>query len=141
MSIGKWQVNLMALSNSGTPLRIRRQTWITRADLKANRDWVYVYGDNVKRDGRRGLAREMRGEPNAHAISVSWGPFDPFLLETLHEAKREIDRDLAALAQRDATYIIWPMAGIVPEFLTMPDELYQFLRREARRLLRVEDPA
>lgn len=131
----------MALGNSGAPLRIRRQTWITRADLKANRDWIYVYGDNVKREGRRGLAREMRGEPNAHAISVSWGPFDPFLLQTMQDAKREIERDLAALAERDANYIIWPMAGIVPEFLTMPDELYQFLRREARRLLHVTDPA
>lgn len=131
----------MALGNSGAPLRIRRQTWITRADLKANRDWIYVYGDNVKREGRRGLAREMRGEPNAHAISVSWGPFDPFLLETLQDAKREIERDLAALAEREAACIIWPMAGIVPEFLTMPDELYHFLRRESRRLLQVTDPA
>ena len=58
----------MALGKSDVPFRIRRQTWITRADLKANRDLIYVYGDNVKRDGRRGLAREMRGEPNAHAI-------------------------------------------------------------------------
>ncbi|MCR9080603.1 MAG: hypothetical protein NXH78_16020 [Hyphomonadaceae bacterium] len=131
----------MALGNSGAPLRIRRQTWITRADLKANRDWIYVYGDNVKREGRRGLAREMRGEPNAHAISVSWGPFDPFLPETLQDAKREIAQDLAALAARKAAHIIWPMAGIVPEFLTMPDELYHFLRREARRLLQVADPA
>nr|WP_070960329.1 hypothetical protein [Hyphomonas sp. Mor2] len=130
----------MALGNSGTSIRIRRQTWITRDDLKANRDWIYVYGDNVKRDGRRGLAREMRGEPNAHAISVSWGPFDPFLPETLDEAKRVIHRDLAALATRGADCVIWPMAGIVPEFLTMPDELYQYLRREARRLLRVKDP-
>ena len=141
MWIGKWQVNLMALGNSGAPLRIRRQTWITRADLKANRDWIYVYGDNVKREGRRGLAREMRGEPNAHAISVSWGPFDPFLPETLQDAKREIAQDLAALAAREAAYIIWPMAGIVPEFLTMPDELYHFLRHEARRLLQVAAPA
>lgn len=130
----------MALGTSGTSFRIRRQTWITRDDLKANRDLVYVYGDNVKRDGRRGLAREMRGEPNAHAISVSWGPFDPFLPETLEEAKLEIDRDLIALAERGAACIIWPMAGIVPDFLTMPEDLYQYLRLQARRRLNVTDP-
>ena len=45
---------------------MRRQTWITRDDLRANRDLIYVFGDNVERAGRRGLAREMRGEPNAH---------------------------------------------------------------------------
>ena len=130
----------MALGTSGVPFRIRRQTWITRDDLKANRDLIYVYGDNVKRDGRRGLAREMRGEPNAHAISVSWGPFDPFLMENLEDAKREIEIDLNALATRNATCVIWPMAGIVPEFLTMPDEIFQHLRLAARRILGVTDP-
>ena len=130
----------MALGKSDVPFRIRRQTWITRADLKANRDLIYVYGDNVKRDGRRGLAREMRGEPNAHAISVSWGPFDPFLLESLEEAKREIDADLNALATQDAVCLIWPMAGIVPDFLSMPDEVYQYLRKRARQVLGLTDP-
>ena len=130
----------MPLDTIRAPLRVRRQTWITRDDLKANRDIVYVYGDNVRREGRRGLARDMRGEPNAHAISVSWGPFDPFLLETLEEAKQEIDRDLMALAARDAHCVIWPMAGIVPDFLTMPDDLYRYLRQRARVLLAVKDP-
>lgn len=130
----------MALGKTGLPFRIRRQTWITRADLQANRDFIYVYGDNVKRDGRRGLAREMRGEPNAHAISVSWGPFDPFLPDTLAEAKREIENDLMALAEKSAACVIWPMAGIVPEFLTMPDDAHQFLRLRARQLLGLTDP-
>ena len=130
----------MALGTSGVPFRIRRQTWITRDDLKANRDLVYVYGDNVKRDGRRGLAREMRGEPNAHAISVSWGPFDPFLMENLEDAKREIEKDLNALATRKATCVIWPMAGIVPEFMTVPDEILHHLRLTARRILGITDP-
>ncbi len=130
----------MALGNSGATLRVRRQTWITRNDLRANPDWVYVYGDNVKRDGRRGLAREMRGEPNAHAVSVSWGPFDPFNQSTLDDAKAEIERDLQALAERNSEHIIWPMMGIVPDFLTMPEELYKYLRQRARSLLGVADP-
>ena len=121
-------------------LRIRRQTWITRADLKANRDLIYVYGDNVKREGRRGLAREMRGEPNAHAISVSWGPFDPFIREMMPDAKAAIADDIAALAKRDALCIVWPMAGIVPEFLSMPDDIYAYLRQQARTILNVADP-
>jgi len=130
----------MALGNSSAKFRIRRQTWITRDDLKANRDLVYVYGDNVKREGRRGLAREMRGEPNAHAISVSWGPFDPFLRETMDEAKAEIDRDLTELVAREPHCIIWPMAGIVPDFLTMPDELLSYLRQQSCALLNLTDP-
>ncbi len=130
----------MASDTPCSTLHIRRQTWITRDDLKANRDLIYVYGDNVKREGRRGLAREMRGEPNAHAISVSWGPFDPFIREMTLDAKAAIARDIAALAERDARCIVWPMAGIVPEFLTMPDDIYAYLRQQARAILNVADP-
>ena len=130
----------MAIATRRKSSLIRRQTWITRADLKANRDLIYVYGDNVKREGRRGLAREMRGEPNAHAISVSWGPFDPFLPDSLEAAKREIEKDLNALAERDAACLIWPMAGVVPDFLAMPDEAYEFLRRHARQIFGLTDP-
>ena len=130
----------MAIATRRKSSLIRRQTWITRADLKANRDLIYVYGDNVKREGRRGLAREMRGEPNAHAISVSWGPFDPFLPDSLEAAKREIEKDLNALAERETACLIWPMAGIVPDFLAMPDEAYEFLRRRARQIFGLTDP-
>lgn len=130
----------MKSGTSNASIKVRRQTWITRADLKANRDIVYVYGDNVRREGRRGLAREMRGEPNAHAISVSWGPFDPFIRETMAEAQAHIEQDLLALAQREPYCIMWPMAGIVPEFLTMPTELYEFLRSRARAILNAPDP-
>ena len=130
----------MKSDTSHASIRIRRQTWITRDDLKANRDMIYVYGDNVRREGRRGLAREMRGEPNAHAISVSWGPFDPFLRETMTEAQVHIERDLLALFEKRPDCIVWPMAGIVPEFLTMPTELYAFLRSRAREILNAPDP-
>ena len=121
-------------------IRIRRQTWITRADLKANRDLIYVYGDNVQREGRRGLARDMRGEVNAHPISISWGPFEPFTTDSIQAAKTHITDDLRALADRTALCLIWPMTGIVPEFLTMPDELYAFMRQQAREILNLGDP-
>ena len=130
----------MQTQNIGTRLQIRRQTWITRDDLRANRDLIYVFGDNVERDGRRGLAREMRGEPNAHSISVSWGPFEPFTIDSAAAAKSHIDDDLRALVEREAAWIIWPMAGIVPEFLTIPDDIYQHLQRQTRHLLNARHP-
>ena len=130
----------MSSLSCGSKIRVRRQTWITRADLKANRDLIYVYGDNVEREGRRGLAREMRGEINAHAISVSWGPFEPFTGETLEAAKTHITDDLKALSERTALCFIWPMTGIVPDILPMPDELYAHLRQEAREILNLGDP-
>lgn len=50
------------------------QKWITRADLKSNPDKLYVFGDNVKKQGYGGQAREMRGEPNAFGIPTKWHP-------------------------------------------------------------------
>ena len=53
---------------------VLRQKWITRADLKANRDSLYVFGDNMVRTGRGGQAAAMRGEPNAFGIPTKWYP-------------------------------------------------------------------
>ena len=53
---------------------VLRRKWITRADLKANRDSLYVFGDNMVRTGRGGQAAAMRGEPNAFGIPTKWYP-------------------------------------------------------------------
>lgn len=50
------------------------QRWITRNDLRDNRDKMYVFGDNVQRSGFAGQAKEMRGEPNAIGIVTKWAP-------------------------------------------------------------------
>jgi hypothetical protein len=50
------------------------QKWITRADLRANPDKFYVFGDNVQRKGYGGQAKEMRGEPNAVGVATKWAP-------------------------------------------------------------------
>lgn len=44
------------------------QKWISRSDLHANPDILYVFGDNLERRGRGGQAKEMRGEPNAVGV-------------------------------------------------------------------------
>lgn len=54
--------------------RLLFQEWISRADLQDNPDKIYVFGDNVKRYGYGGQAKEMRGEPNAFGIPTKWAP-------------------------------------------------------------------
>lgn len=53
---------------------IRYQKWITRADLRANPDKHYLFGDNAVRQGLGGQAKEMRGETNALGIATKWLP-------------------------------------------------------------------
>ncbi|MCW2078048.1 UNVERIFIED_ORG: 5-methylthioribose kinase [Bradyrhizobium japonicum] len=50
------------------------QQWITREDLRANPDKVYVFGDNIERRGYGGQAKEMRGEPNAIGVATKHAP-------------------------------------------------------------------
>ena len=42
-----------------------KQHRIYRSDLKANPHILYLFGDNLDREGLGGQAGEMRGEPNA----------------------------------------------------------------------------
>ena len=125
----------MAFSDSKQPVQIIRHTWITREDLKANPHAIFVFGDNVAREGQRGLARQMRNEPNAHPISVSWTAYDPFTRATAKDAQQHIRNDLKALMARTPKLIVWPLQGIVPDFITIPEELGQFLRREIRAIV------
>ncbi len=53
---------------------IYRQRMIYRTDLRANPMALFLFGDNMKRSGFGGQAKEMRGEPNACGIPTKWAP-------------------------------------------------------------------
>ena len=53
---------------------LRYQKFIARADLRANSDTIYVFGDNLEESGYGGQAAEMRGEPNALGIPTKRSP-------------------------------------------------------------------
>ena len=50
------------------------QKMIYREDLKSNQGIYYIFGDNDKRTGNGGQAKEMRGEKNAIGIRVKKSP-------------------------------------------------------------------
>lgn len=50
------------------------QKFIFRSDLQANPSVMYLFGDNLVRQGFGGQAKEMRGEPNAIGIATKKTP-------------------------------------------------------------------
>ena len=66
-------------------MRIVYQKFIWREEMKLNPHSIYIFGDNLKRVGLGGQAKEMRGEPNAFGIVTKLAPtYDPkdFLKDT-----------------------------------------------------------
>lgn len=54
------------------PIEIVQQ--YTREVIKANREKMFVFGDNMARKGYGGQAKACRGEPNALGIPTKWYP-------------------------------------------------------------------
>jgi hypothetical protein len=92
------------------------QKFIYRSDLRANPDVLYLFGDNLKRQGLGGQAKEMRGEPNAVGIATKKLPsqydnsffsdedFDLFeenYLADIEPALKALDRGLVLIIPSD----------------------------------------
>lgn len=54
--------------------RVERMPFITREMVRANRDKLFIFGDNLERSGYGGQAAAMRGEPNAIGIPTKKSP-------------------------------------------------------------------
>lgn len=86
--------------------------WITRQMLKDEPRTVFVFGDNIVRQGLGGQAREMRGEANAFGVATLYGPgvyYDNkphILFEVLRDLAKIVD-----LASRGAA-IVAPTDGL-----------------------------
>lgn len=53
---------------------IRQPGIIIRGDLQRAPRTLWVFGDNMLRQGMGGQAKEMRGEPNAVGVPTKWAP-------------------------------------------------------------------
>lgn len=89
---------------------------IFRADLRKNRDMLFVFGDNTERTGMGGQAKEMRHEPNAFGVATLWRPGVPFHESQYATATKAImkDVDQIALALEGPHFngMIFPADGI-----------------------------
>lgn len=95
-----------------------RQHRVHRADLRANRHALYLFGDNEQRLGMGGQAGEMRGEPNAVGVRTKREPHNgdaAFWSDADFDRQRAlIDEDLAAAFAhaRDGGLVVVPLDGL-----------------------------
>ena len=73
---------------------ILKQKRIYRSDLENNRNILYIFGDNLERQGLGGQAGEMRGEPNAFGFAtkraISHGNDSDYLFDGDYDTLRII---------------------------------------------------
>ena len=95
--------------------RILFQKVITRDDLRANTQCLYLFGDNLENRGLGGQAAEMRGEPNAVGIPTKYSPSiylnDHHHFELVRLAYISKFSTLMA-AKRDGRIIVIPADGL-----------------------------
>lgn len=95
------------------PIEYRK--FISRQMLRDEPEKLFVFGDNLRRKGFGGQAREMRGEPNAVGIPTKIAPSmhpNAFFTDRHIDAwKRESAHDIERL-RKHAGKIVWPKDGI-----------------------------
>ncbi len=97
---------------------LKFQTFITREDLQDNPETLFVFGDNMRRVGYGGQAREMRGEVNAVGIPTKREPSnlrkafftDGDLFVWIQASRGDLFRLKTQLTLGND--VVWPSAGI-----------------------------
>lgn len=115
------------------------QKFIFRSDLRANPDVLYLFGDNYRRVGLGGQAKEMRGEPNAVGIATKWEPtMEPsafFSDAEFGQVVKILQKDFKRAfkhfdAKNSSGIIVIPEDGLGTGLSQLPDRaprIYQFL--------------
>jgi len=125
------------------------QKTILRADLMRNPSVLYIFGDNVKREGLGGQAWEMRGEPNAFGICTKRAPdsrAESYFSDDSVDDLIQIINDLKALRKHidwglDA--IVFPADGIGTGLSDLPQKaprLWAYLNTELMKFGIVNAP-
>lgn len=120
------------------------QEWITRQDLHNNRNKLYIFGDNMERQGLGGQAKEMRGEPNAIGIATKRSPgfntvdFFSDQEDEFHTVYSDIT-NVWKRYQDGFSHIVYPSAGVgtglaqlesrSPRIFAVVKEFEEFLER------------
>jgi hypothetical protein len=103
-----------AAVQAGEPPKTEIRDHITRADVRADKDKIFLFGDNLTGKGYGGQAKEMRGEENAVGIPTKKFPNNNpsafFNDKELAANKKAIDKAFSRIPT--GKIIVMPRAGL-----------------------------
>jgi hypothetical protein len=107
---------------------------IYRSDLQANPNILYVFGDNLQREGMGGQAALMRGEPNAIGIVTKRAPScnDEDFFSDNPEELQLVRGDLSKLLGQIHRAIVVPSDGIGTGLSELPQRsplIHEFIKQ------------
>lgn len=101
-------------TQKGEPTKIEIRDHITRTDVRAEKDKIFLFGDNLAGKGYGGQAKEMRGEVNSVGIPTKKAPSnDPksfFTDQEFDSNKKAIDEAFQKIPPGKT--IVIPKAGL-----------------------------
>lgn len=113
---------------------------ITREFVQSNPDKLFIFGDNLARQGMGGQAREMRGEPNSLGIPTKRLPtYSPeaFLKDSdFNNVKPFIDKALQRISDFKGT-VVFPADGVGTGLAKLPEsapKVYRYICEELEKL-------
>jgi hypothetical protein len=122
---------------------VRTTDIVTRAQVKANRRVMYLFGDNELRVGYGGQAKEMRGEPNTKGIITKWTPTrnegayltDESYVLNCDLIRMDINNAIQKFKDGEYQALVIPPLGVgLAELPTRAPNTYAFLQSELDRL-------
>lgn len=116
------------------------QKWYFRADAQANRDVLYLFGDNEKRVGLGGQAKEMRGEPNAVGVATKRDPGTFWSDASFQHNCKVIEADLERAIEhvKKGGILVMPLDGLgtgLSELPTRAPRTHAYLTERLRSLI------
>ena len=121
---------------------------IARKDLQSNREALFVFGDNERRIGLGGQAKECRGEPNAVGVATKRGPsmvYSELWFDTDYDrCVAIIDQDMDPVFKHlnEGGVVVFPMHGIGTGLSQLPrnaPKIMEHIRLRVRELKHISN--
>ncbi len=127
--------------------RVRRVVHISREMVRADRDAVFCFGDDMEGTGVGGWAAAMRGEPNVVGVPTKWRPGEKHLDyfddtdwydSVVRAAITEAFQRLRVALQRGHDVVI-PAGGLGTSLAELPTRAPELHARIERAITRLEE--